>query len=90
MLDGSGKLSIAELAIYLPLLFLALFSLFKHGWHGVLGWLYLAVFCGLRIVGSALLINSEKEGTTSTAGQTISGVGLSPLILALAGVLHES
>ena len=90
MLDSTGRLSIAELVVYLLLLPLAVCCLFRHGKYGILGWIYLVAFCVLRMVGAALLINSENKGTVSTTALIINGVALSPLLLSTAGILHES
>jgi hypothetical protein len=81
MTDG---LSAATLAIYVLLSFPVLFVLVKHGKQGFLGWLFLFLFCGLRIISGALSMKG------SSAASIISNVGLSPILLATAGVLHEA
>lgn len=82
MTDG---LSAATLAIYVILALPTLFVLVKHGVHGFLGWFFLFAFCSLRIIGSALNMKSS-----SGAGSIVSNVGLSPLLLASLGILHEA
>lgn len=82
MADG---LSAATLAIYLTLSLPVLFLLKKHGRHGFLGWLFLFLFCTLRIISGAMALKS-----TSGAASIVSNVGLSPLLLASAGILHEA
>jgi len=89
-LDAAGQLAAAQLAIYLILVIPSIYALWKHSWHGLLGWGYLFAFCSLRIIGSALQVSNEKHGTTNSTAQIISGVGLSPLVLAFIGILHES
>lgn len=78
----------AVLAIYLVLIIPAAYTAFKHGVRGMawLGWGYFIVFCSLRIIGSALQISSPE----STGAAIISSVGLSPLTIAVGGVLHEA
>lgn len=76
--------STAELAIYAILSIPNIYILFKHGRTGFLGWIYLFVFCTLRIVGGAM----DLAG--STAAGLISSVGLSPLLLAAFGILREA
>ena len=83
-------LPIAMLAIYLLLLQPVLFCLWAHGKRGLLGWLYLQLFCVVRIVGSALTIHDEDTHTGGDTALILSSVGLSPLLLAAAGVLHEA
>lgn len=81
MTDG---LSIATLAIYILLFIPTVFVLIKHGRQGLLGWLFLAIFCTIRIVGSGLSISN------SSAASIISNVGLSPLLFATCGILREA
>lgn len=89
MLDATGKLAVAQLVIYAILIIPSAYVLWKHGWPGALGWFYLCAFCALRIVGSALQVQSEGSGSTNTTALIISGVGLSPLMFLSAGILHE-
>ncbi|CAG8128627.1 unnamed protein product [Penicillium olsonii] len=81
----TNNLCAAELAIYIALAIPTLYLLVQHGRPGFLGWLFLFVFCSLRIIGSALGLKSSSP----TAG-IISSVGLSPLLLATSGILHEA
>ncbi|CAN8104782.1 unnamed protein product [Discula destructiva] len=78
----------AVLAIYLVLLIPAIYTTIKHGFKAMawLGWVYFLLFCSLRIIGSALQIADP----TSTGAAIISSVGLSPLTIAVGGVLHEA
>lgn len=43
----------------------------------------------LRIIGSALTISDEKKHSASETTQIIAGVGLSPLLLGVSGILME-
>lgn len=74
----------AELAIYAILSIPNIYILFKHGRAGLLGWAYLLIFCSLRVIGGAM----DLSGSTSAG--LISSVGLSPLLLAASGILHEA
>jgi hypothetical protein len=78
-------LSAAELAIYITLSFPVLYILLKHGRAGLMGWLFLFFFCTIRLVGAAMSLNS-----TSATASIISSVGLSPILLATSGILHEA
>lgn len=80
-----NSLSAATLAIYIILAIPVLFLLVKHGRHGLLGWFFLFIFCSLQIIGSALAVKGS-----SPSASIISNVGLSPLLLAAAGILHEA
>ena len=77
-------LTTAELAIYAVLVLPTLFILYKHGKPGILGWTYLFIFCTLRIIGGAMFLSK------SSSAVTVSNIGLSPLLLSAAGVLHEA
>ena|ERR1700761_9339383 len=92
-LDSITSLAIAELIIYLLLLPIVSFLLVRHRIQGLLGWIYLIAFCILRIVASGLQINDhvqESHGKPpSTTAAIVNSVGVSPLILAIAGVIHE-
>ncbi|CAG8153467.1 unnamed protein product [Penicillium salamii] len=81
----TNNLCAAELAIYIALAIPILYLLAKHGRQGLLGWLFLFIFSSLRIVGSALGLKSS-----SPTASIISSVGLSPLLLATSGILHEA
>lgn len=88
MANADVAYAAAVLAIYLVLVIPAAYTAFKHGFSCMawLGWPYFIFFCSLRIVGSALQISSPA----STGAAIISSVGLSPLTIAIAGVLHEA
>lgn len=74
-----------ECAFYGFLLLPVLYLIVRHRSYGLMGWLFLSFFCILRIIGAAMTINSSTG-----AGSIISNVGLSPMLLATAGILHEA
>lgn len=82
MADG---LSAATLAIYIVLFIPIVYILIKHGRQGLLGWLFLAIFCTIRIIGSGLAVSN-----TSGAASIVSNIGLSPLLFATGWILRES
>jgi len=88
-LDSTTSLSAAELAIYLVALPPTIWLLFKHGRRAFLAYLYLTIFETLRIVAGALQISAHNEHKFSASGAILDSVGLSPLLLASAGFLHE-
>ncbi|KAJ5554877.1 hypothetical protein N7535_007320 [Penicillium sp. DV-2018c] len=81
----TNSVSLATCVIYAVLIIPVFYLLFRHGRYGLLGWLFLSIFCTLRIVGGALAVNN-----TSIGANIISNIGLSPLLLATAGILHEA
>lgn len=89
MLDAAGQLAAAQIALYALLILPSVYAAWKHGWQGLLGWGFLVAFCLLRLIGSALQVSNETNGMRSQTTQIISGVGLSPLVLTIVGLLHE-
>ena len=95
-----NALAAASLAIYIVLLQPALYVLYRHGWPGFLGWFYLHTFIVVRIVGNALslhtplhpspLIGGPGAPSGSKSSLIVNNIGLSPLMLAAAGLLHEA
>lgn len=81
----TDALAATECAIYAVLFIPVVFHIVRHGRHGLLGWLFLSLFCILRIIGSGMSVNDSSH-----AASTISNVGLSPILLATAGILHEA
>lgn len=91
MFDTTGKIAIAQLAFFLAAFLPAQYVLFKHGLHGLLGWLFITLFCVIRIVGTAIIIHDEsKNNPISEAGLIISSVAIAPMIIAISGIAHES
>ncbi|KAL4803492.1 hypothetical protein BDV18DRAFT_41641 [Aspergillus unguis] len=76
----------AELALYLPLFPLVAYNFWTHRWSGFLGWYYLAAFCGLRIASGGVGVGHGD----SLVASILIGIGTSPLILAVDGLVHEA
>ena len=92
MVNEQYAVNIAELAIYIILFPLALFVAFKHGFGKASGWLYLAIFTGIRIASSTLGILSYKNPTNQDDMvwySILGGVGISPLLLASKGLVSR-
>jgi len=77
------------LGIYIPVALLTMVCLGYHAKLGFFGWFYLLAFCGLRLAGSGLQVGAEDSGTVSMTGAIIANVGLSPLTVAVMGILQE-
>ena len=78
-------MAIVELVIYLFLVPVILFILYRHGLPGFLGWIFLLAFSGLRLASDGL----EIGNSTGSGGSIINAIGLSPLMLATSGIIHE-
>lgn len=85
---SSTALPLALLIIYITLSLPAIYVTIKHGVrHGVIvGWFFLFAFCTLRIVATAIELNDAD----SSSALLIASIGLSPLLAAVCGVLHEA
>ncbi|KAK8030175.1 hypothetical protein PG993_011466 [Apiospora rasikravindrae] len=85
----ADALSTATLAIYAVLDIPVFFCLVRHGKAGLVGWVYLLAFCTLRIVGGAMAMDRNSSSNSSSSASLIANIGLSPLLLAASGILHE-
>ncbi|OQU93962.1 hypothetical protein CLAIMM_00395 [Cladophialophora immunda] len=82
-----------KLVYYTPALFSSLFVAFRHGFTKGSGWIYLTIFCTVRIVGSAaqlVLISKPTSHGASTTALICSVLGLSPLLLASLGLMART
>lgn len=89
--DQEG-LAIAELCVYIPTLFLAAILVFRLGYRRQLGWVFLAVFALVRVVGAIFELLREHNPTNRTDiewAMILRSVGLSPLIMASMGLLKR-
>jgi hypothetical protein len=84
-MNPASTLSTAQLAIYAVLSLPTIYNLYRHGKRGLLGWLYLLVFCVLRMTGSGIFLSNPA----SSGAIVILNIGLSPLLLAMLGIMHE-
>lgn len=86
----ADPLAVAEIIIYIILLQPTFVILWKHGRHGILGWSCVQLFCLLRIVGNVVILHEDAIHATDSKALLIGSIGLSPLLLATAGILHEA
>jgi hypothetical protein len=90
-IHSTEGLELAQIVFYGMAALPAFVCFAAHGKHGVMGWLYVIVICGLRLAGNAMAYHSlSTTGHANEAAQIISGIGLSPLLLAALGILHEA
>lgn len=84
-MGGQNSLSVALLAVNAVLALPAIYILVRHGRSHFLGWLYLLLVCVLQVTGSALFLSDQH----SSGAAIITNICLSPLLLAILGILHE-
>ncbi|KAJ5256727.1 hypothetical protein N7478_012831 [Penicillium angulare] len=89
--SSTEGLELAQIVFYATAFIPAFFCFAKHGKHGLAGWLYVMAMCGLRLVGNGMAYHSlSTTGKPNPTAQIISGIGLSPILLAALGILHEA
>ena len=91
MLDSRGGLALAELIFYTPALFVAVLVAVRHGYNRNAGWIFLVLLSLVRIIGSICQLVAQNKPSTGVieASIILSSVGLSPLILAMLGILSR-
>ncbi|PWY69702.1 hypothetical protein BO70DRAFT_343954 [Aspergillus heteromorphus CBS 117.55] len=88
----SDGVAIAELVVYIPTALVTIVVVLRHGFHRQLGWIYLCIFCALRIGGAIMEILSEKHPDNANDKEwatILQSVGLSPLLLSTLGLLKR-
>ncbi|KAL6713245.1 hypothetical protein ACLMJK_009366 [Lecanora helva] len=86
------NIAIAEVAVYSIFIFPAIYVCIRHGYIRQLGWLYLVIFCGLRIAAGIMGIEFAKHPDSRTDGTwsaILGSIGLSPLLLVGIGLLER-
>lgn len=88
--DTDKAIDLAELIIYAILSIPAIYCLVRHGKQGLLGWLYIFLYCTIRLIAAGLKYKSDQDHKVSTGALVVDNIGLSPLLLGAAGILHEA
>lgn len=92
-LSHTSILYIVDLVFYIILFPVTLYLAYRHGRHAILGYFYLNVCCAVRIVADIVSVvdasHTSANGQPSIASAVLGSIGLSPLMLSLAGFLHE-
>ncbi|KAF3402690.1 hypothetical protein DPV78_004795 [Talaromyces pinophilus] len=83
-------IDLAELVIYGSLTIPTIYCLVRHGKQGLLGWLYIVIYCTIRLIAAGLKYKSDQDHEVSTGALVVDNIGLSPLLLGAAGILHEA
>lgn len=91
MLITNVKIAIAQLVYFITVAPLIIYCLWIHGRRKCLGWLFLFFFATVRVISSILTISQKSRiGPPITAVQVVSGIAISPLLVGVGGVMHES
>jgi hypothetical protein len=83
--------SILKLILYLPYLFASIYVCYRHGFRRNSGWIFLVIFCVLRIIGSCaqLATTNNSSSTPYTIAAVTDSIGLSPLLLSSRGLISR-
>ena len=90
MLSSAESIYATQLAVFAALNLPAAFVMFKHGTASLSGWLFVWLFCCIRIVGAGIQIKSDLDHTVSEAGTIIYNVAIAPLVFAMSGLISEA
>jgi hypothetical protein len=90
-LTPKNDLAIVEIIYYTPAFFLSIWVTWRHGFGRQLGWIFLTTLALIRIVGSATGIAATSDPSTGLieCSVILSSVGLTPLLLAMLGMLKR-
>ena len=88
MTTSITAVAITQLVVYIILLPLIIYLLYAHGKRGLLAYIYLFIFCVMQLIAGGLQV-SHSNPIDNTAA-ILSAVGFSPLLLSLAGSVHEA
>ncbi|KAI1457146.1 hypothetical protein F4805DRAFT_429691 [Annulohypoxylon moriforme] len=92
-LTEHNNISIAQIVVYVPALFVAIWLSYKHGFGRSAGWLYLIIFSLARVIGAALQLATISDPTNISlivGAATLQNVGISPLIMLQLGLLGRA
>jgi hypothetical protein len=92
MVSTKEGIAIAEICVYVPVFILTVIVIFRHGFRRQAGWMYLAIFCVIRIAGAGFTISETQNPINKTDiewAAILDSVGLSPLLLATIGLLKR-
>jgi hypothetical protein len=86
MVDYRQGLSILEMVVYIPALFMALFMGFRHGFGRQAGWYFFILFSLARLIGNGCYLATINDPTNTNlfiAYAVCNSIGLSPLLMGL-------
>jgi hypothetical protein len=86
-------IAIFEIVYYAPSLLGSVIVAGRHGTMKSSGWIFLTIFCIVRIVGASAhlaTITKPNSSTTYTISLVCSVLGLSPLLMASLGLISRA
>ncbi|KAF2480384.1 hypothetical protein BDY17DRAFT_326292 [Neohortaea acidophila] len=89
MPSADWDLALTELIFYSPTVVPLAYCLWRHRSVGITGWIYLLIFVSLQLISTGMIVHAGPNGTPPTTALIVSSVALSPLLLGIAGIVHE-
>lgn len=86
-------ISILKLVVYAPYLLATIYVCCRHGFTKSSGWIFLTIFCVVRIISASsqlATINNTNPKTAYTVAAVTDSIGLSPLLLASLGLISRA
>jgi len=90
--DYRHGVSILQLVVFVPTIFVALWMTYRHGFQRSAGWIFFVIFSLIRSIGAccSLVTLSNDSVNVYVAWIVCNSVGLSPLLLGCLGVLSRA
>lgn len=92
MVSETTGIAYAEVIVYVPIFVLTAIVIFRQGMKKQLGWIYLGIFCIVRLAGAGFKIAENKSPNNATDiewASILQSVGLSPPLMASLGLLKR-
>jgi hypothetical protein len=91
MPTDTWDLAVVEFVFYVPSALPVLYCTWAYRQTALVGWIFVVAFVLLQIIGSGLIVAAGKEGQPSSTAIILISVGLSPLLVGVAGYVffHE-
>jgi hypothetical protein len=91
-LSYHNGIAAAEIVLYIPALFIAVFLAIRHGFGRSSGWMFLIIFTLARTLGACFQLATLNDPTNTnlyTGAAVLQNIGISVLMLAALGLLSR-
>jgi hypothetical protein len=90
-IDYRDGVTILKLIVYLPHMLASIYVCCRHYFRRNSGWVFLVIFCILRIIGPYAQLATINNGSSTlyTIAAITDAIGLSPLLLSSFGLISR-
>ncbi len=91
MISYRNGVVIGQLAFYIPSFFIGVFLTIRHEFHTT-GWLDIALFSLIRVIGSGMQVGTINNPTSTglyTGSSILASIGVAPLVACALGLLNR-